>query len=88
MLMERFEGESKPLVCEQPGEKPWKAPTHPAPRRLLLKWRGGDAPTVFDWPGWDAAAAYLHAEHMAGLREGDVIVLYSLNWQSQWGGHC
>jgi hypothetical protein len=54
----------------------------------MLVWRGNEAPSVSKWLCWDAAAAYMHAEHMAGLRNGDTVVLYSLNWQASWSGRA
>jgi len=89
MLLESNDRPVNPhQTCEQAGDKQWKPATHPPLRKLLIRWSGGTAPTVMDWPGWDTAAAYLHAENMAGMREGDLIVLYALNWQASWAGRA
>lgn len=85
--MERFDDECKRVVCEQPVED-LGITRRPDPKCLMLVWRGGDAPTVSKWLCWDAAAAYMQAEHMAAFRDGDTVVLYSLNWQAQWWGHA
>lgn len=87
MLMERFELESKRVVCEQPVQDLGITP-RPDPQAMVIVWRGGGAPSVSKWFGWDAAAAYMQAEHLAALRDGDTVILYALNWQSQWWGRA
>lgn len=76
----------KPPACEQVGDG--AGTSRKDPRHLVLVWRGGGAPSVAAWLCWDAAAAYMQTEHMAGLRNGDSVILYALNWQAQWWGRC
>ncbi len=52
---------------------------------MVLRWRGGGAPTVQDFLGHDVTFAYVMSEHMMGLREGDTIALYALHWSYGWG---
>jgi hypothetical protein len=85
--MAQFDGSVKDPSCEEPRDDLGTAPKQ-HPKKLVLVWRGKGAPTVADWLCWDAAAAYMHAEHMAGLRDGDTVILYSLNWQADWAGRA
>jgi hypothetical protein len=75
----------KPIVCEQHGDNHGtargKLPTH-----LVVRWRGGSAPTVQPYAGHDVTFAFVMAEGMMGLRDGDAVILYALHWsQSGWG---
>jgi len=76
-----------PPTCECSGET-LLIKTRPDPTHIMLVWRGSEVPSVSKWLCWDAAAAYMHAEHMAGLRNGDTVILYALNWQAYWSGRA
>lgn len=85
MLMEQFEGDCKSLVCEQPGESSGIS-SHRKPTHLVLRWRGGGQPTVQDFLGHDVTFAYVMSEGMAGIRDGDAIILYAVHWTAAlWG---
>jgi len=73
--------------CEQPVEEVFTA-QRLEPKKLVLVWRGNGPASVSEWLCWDAAAAYMHAENMAGLRDGDTVILYALNWQASWSGRA
>jgi hypothetical protein len=74
-----------PPACEQPVQSLGKTP-HPAPTHLVLRWRGGGAPTVQPFIGNDVVFAYVMAEHMFGLRDGDAVILTACHWSAQvWG---
>ena len=62
------------------GKAPVKNPTH-----LVLHWRGGGV-TTQEFIGHDVTMAYVLAEGMWGLRDGNAIVLYAMHWSSCiWG---
>jgi hypothetical protein len=88
MLLESNDRPVNPsLTCEQPVEEVCTA-QRLEPKKLVLVWRGNGPASVSEWLCWDAAAAYMHAENMAGLRDGDTVILYSLNWQVSWSGRA
>lgn len=83
--MEQTDEGVKPFVCEQPGESQGKTPVKP-PAHLVIRWRGGGAPTVQPFVGHDVTFAFIMAEGMAAIRDGDSVVLFALHWsQSPWG---
>jgi hypothetical protein len=84
VLMERFEGECKPLVCEQPGQdlgiKRKPDPTHVVWMHEL------SITSVQPFAGWDHVFACVMEGGLVGLREGNVIVLTPVHWSAQqWG---
>lgn len=88
MLLESNDRPVNPsLTCEQPVQDAGTT-ERPDPKSLVLVWRGQGPASVSKWLCWDAAAAYMHAEHMAGLRDGDAVILYALNWQASWSGRA
>lgn len=85
MLVEQFREDVNPPPCEQPvdnlGISPRRKPTH-----LVLRWRGGGQPTVQEFLGHDVTFAYVMSEGMAGIRDGDAIILYAVHWTAAlWG---
>ncbi len=75
----------KPIVCEQPGESHGIIPAKP-PAHLVIRWRGGGAPTVQPFMGHDITFAFVMAEGMIGLRDGDAVILYAVHWSAcLWG---
>jgi hypothetical protein len=83
--MERFDDDVKPSVCEQLGDKPGIT-RRQDPSRLVLRLRGQGAPIVQDYAGPENLMAWVIQEGMMGLRDGDVITLYALDWRAQgWG---
>ena len=87
LLSELHPDVNPPSSCEQPVEEVFTA-QRADPKSLVLVWRGKGPASVSEWLCWDAAAAYMHAEHMAGIRDGDTVILYSLNWQASWSGRA
>ena len=74
-----------PSHCEQTvhrsGITQAKLPTH-----MVIRWRGAGAPTVQEFVGHDVTFAYIMAEGMAGLRDGDTVILYAVHWSTAlWG---
>ena len=72
------------VVCghgvESHGITPVSAPSH-----LVIRWRGS-APTVQPFVGHDVTFAFVMAEHMVGIRDGDAVILVACHWSAQvWG---
>ncbi len=94
MLLEKeqstalLQEEARPVngvVCGQAVESHGITPAKP-PAHLVIRWRGGGAPTVQPFMGHDITFAFVMAEGMMGLRDGDAVILYALHWsQSGWG---
>ena len=80
MLMERFDGNVKPHVCEQPGDNAGIT-RRKDPTRLVLRLRGAGAPIVQDYAGPDNLMAWIIQDGMWGIRDGDVVTLYALDWR-------
>lgn len=71
--------------CEQPVEKVGTTPAKP-PANLVIRWRGGGAPTVQPYVGHDVTFAFVMAEGMMGIRDGDTVTLYAVHWSAcLWG---
>lgn len=73
------------VVCGQPVQSAGITSAKP-PSHLVIRWRGGGAPTVQPFLGHDVTFAYVMAEGMAAIRDGDSVILFALHWsQSPWG---
>ena len=83
--MERIEGECKPLVCEQPGDKRLAFRPLPAPTKVILRYRGG-AEVETDFIGWDVVYAWIATDGLWALRDGHRVILSDSHWSQQlWG---
>ena len=85
MLMERFDGESKPLVCEQPGDKRLAFRPLPPPTKVVLRYRGG-AEVETDFIGWDVVYAWISSDGLWAMRDRHRVILCDSHWAAQlWG---